>query len=86
MKVRRHSVLSALSFCFIFPLLVLDTLHSVYTCLLMTLCCMKCWDVNAVKYKVELGTANYFIGRIFHGSEMVFDVADDTTKVVDYIF
>lgn len=55
-------------------------------CLLMTLCCMKCWDVNAVKYKVVLGTANYFIGRIFHGSEMVFDVADDTTKVVDYIF
>ncbi len=80
-KVRR---LECSIFLFYFPLLVLDTLHSVYPCLLMTLCCMKCWDVNAVKYKVVLGTTvNYIIGRIFHGSEMVFVVADDTTEVID---
>lgn len=68
-KVRRwHSVLSALSFCFIFPLLVLDTLHSLYPCLLMTHCCLKCWDVNALNCSKNSAVSvlrKYFRGRTF---------------------
>lgn len=86
-NVRRwHIGLSALSFFFIFSLLALDTSHPLYPCLLKTHCSLKCWDVNALKCKVVLGTitalSKLHYGRdFFHEAAMLFAVANGTAKL-----